>query len=312
MEENGYYPFGEKHGNYNAQTYRFTEDSDGISIILAPTVVPYYQYKFNGQERQDEFGLNVTAMDFRQYDSAIGRFNTIDVLSELDFDKSQYGFARNNPVALNDPSGFCPECDDYNVNDETDQYLYLDHTFEMGFLPASFDGGFAPMDGQLNEVKIIGKGYNNREDSYGSGDLLDFNLKLIDRFKKSGIDPNARAEQTPEHITAVIRRVKGLEAYWKRAGSPNSIEHIMGRSSEGARGKTIGTPDFIELYNGAFENNYWLASTLFHEITHAYTDIHLPIGGREAERIAYSVEWRLGNHDPSIWKQIQLNQPFKY
>lgn len=53
-------------------------------------------------------------MDYRQYDSAIGRFNSIDALSELDYDKSPYAFARNSPVAFNEPTGLCPECEDYS------------------------------------------------------------------------------------------------------------------------------------------------------------------------------------------------------
>lgn len=52
-------------------------------------------------------------MDFRQYDNAIGRFNTIDALAEFDNDKSPYAFARNSPAAFNDPTGLCPECEDY-------------------------------------------------------------------------------------------------------------------------------------------------------------------------------------------------------
>lgn len=42
-----------------------------------------YKYKYNGKELQDELGLNVTAMDFRMYDNALGRFHNIDKLAEL-------------------------------------------------------------------------------------------------------------------------------------------------------------------------------------------------------------------------------------
>src|SRR5690606_7467955 len=51
------------------------------------------------------FALNVTETDFRHYDSALGRFNVMDVLSELapNFTPYRYGF--NNPVYFNDASG---------------------------------------------------------------------------------------------------------------------------------------------------------------------------------------------------------------
>ena len=64
-----------------------------------------YKYRFNGQEYQDELGLNVTAMDYRQYDSAIGRFYSPDVLSELAYSITPYRFAYNNPVYFYDPTG---------------------------------------------------------------------------------------------------------------------------------------------------------------------------------------------------------------
>jgi RHS repeat-associated protein len=64
-----------------------------------------FQYKYNGKEFQDELGLNVTAMDFRQYDSAIGRFLGMDRLSELAYSITPYRFAYNNPVYWSDPTG---------------------------------------------------------------------------------------------------------------------------------------------------------------------------------------------------------------
>lgn len=64
-----------------------------------------YKYKFNGKEYQDELGLNVTAMDWRQYDNAIGRFNSIDKLSEVNYEQSPYHFSNNNPITFSDPTG---------------------------------------------------------------------------------------------------------------------------------------------------------------------------------------------------------------
>ncbi|MEI7509804.1 MAG: RHS repeat-associated core domain-containing protein, partial [Flavobacterium sp.] len=54
---------------------------------------------------QDELGLNITAMDFRQYDNAIGRFSVNDPLAAQDFGNSPYAFAGNNPIIFGDPSG---------------------------------------------------------------------------------------------------------------------------------------------------------------------------------------------------------------
>lgn len=77
LEENNYYPFGLKHKGYNDYT---------------PTT---YKYKYQGQERQDELGLNWDSFKWRNYDYAIGRFMNIDPLAP-DFPQwSPYVFSGN-------------------------------------------------------------------------------------------------------------------------------------------------------------------------------------------------------------------------
>ncbi|MDA6071084.1 RHS repeat-associated core domain-containing protein [Flavobacterium sp. AC] len=121
IEENNYYPFGLKHKGYN----------DYLPIAN--------KYKYNGKELQDELGLNVTAMDWRQYDPAIGRFNVIDPLTELAPMHNPYRFGFNNPVYWSDPSGLfendkeglavCPTCPNTPafkplIDDPNNTYLY--------------------------------------------------------------------------------------------------------------------------------------------------------------------------------------------
>jgi uncharacterized protein RhaS with RHS repeats len=48
-------------------------------------------------------------MDFRQYDNAIGRFSSIDLLAELSFSQTPYHFGNNNPNYWADPSGLQTE-----------------------------------------------------------------------------------------------------------------------------------------------------------------------------------------------------------
>ena len=88
LEENNYYPFGLKHNSYNVDNFQ-----------------PDYKYKYNGKEYQDELGLNMTDMDFRQYDPAIGRFVVIDPLAEFQRKWTPYHFGYDNPVLYNDPTG---------------------------------------------------------------------------------------------------------------------------------------------------------------------------------------------------------------
>ncbi|MNE15501.1 hypothetical protein D3C80_1084110 [compost metagenome] len=64
-----------------------------------------YQYKYQGQERQDELGLNWDSFKWRNYDYAIGRFMSIDPLAEEYEDYTPYQFASNQPVHANEVEG---------------------------------------------------------------------------------------------------------------------------------------------------------------------------------------------------------------
>ena len=68
-----------------------------------------FKYKYNGKELQDELGLNVTAMDYRQYHSDIGRFMNIDALAPFVPSMTPYRFAYNNPIYWSDPFGLIEE-----------------------------------------------------------------------------------------------------------------------------------------------------------------------------------------------------------
>ncbi|MBG6060372.1 hypothetical protein IWX83_000135 [Flavobacterium sp. CG_9.1] len=78
-------------------------------------------------------------MDWRQYDPAIGRFNVIDLLSELAPMHNPYRFGFNSPVYWSDPSGLfendnqglalCPTCPNTPafkplIDDPNNTYVY--------------------------------------------------------------------------------------------------------------------------------------------------------------------------------------------
>ncbi|HEX8576701.1 MAG TPA: RHS repeat-associated core domain-containing protein, partial [Flavobacterium sp.] len=103
-EEDNYYPFGLKHKGYNSVVNGYNPS----------------KYKFNGKELQDELGLNLYAMDFRQYDPAIARFTSIDPI--VHYRQSTYTAFNNNPIYWSDPSGLSGEHYDWDtgkyVNDK--------------------------------------------------------------------------------------------------------------------------------------------------------------------------------------------------
>ena len=101
-----------------------------------------YEYKYNGKELQDELGLNVTAMDYRQYDNALGRFSTLDSMAELKYDTSPYRFGFNNPVVWNDPSGL------FETRKEAREYK-REHNIRGG-VTKNDDGSFSINDKKNN------------------------------------------------------------------------------------------------------------------------------------------------------------------
>ncbi len=104
LEENNYYPFGLKHGAYNISRKGFS--STLISnVIIKPTLEMDYHYKYQGQERQTELNLNWDSFKWRNYDYAIGRFMSVDPLSEKYSYQSHYNFAENRVVDGNELEG---------------------------------------------------------------------------------------------------------------------------------------------------------------------------------------------------------------
>src|SRR5690606_33752678 len=95
-------PFGLKHSVYSAGRLRdFEVDSsnpEGEHVFLNKVTKTEYQYKYNGKEWQDELGLNWDSFKWRNYDYAIGRFMSIDPLTEEYVDWGPYVFSGNRVI----------------------------------------------------------------------------------------------------------------------------------------------------------------------------------------------------------------------
>ncbi|MDD3773276.1 MAG: RHS repeat-associated core domain-containing protein, partial [Weeksellaceae bacterium] len=106
-----YYPFGLRHEVYvtgSKRQHGFGNDGGGGDIDdveLINVLRTEYQYKYNGKEWQDELGLNFYDYGARNYDPAIGRWNSYDPLAEQDRRWSPYRYAYDNPLIFIDPDG---------------------------------------------------------------------------------------------------------------------------------------------------------------------------------------------------------------
>ena len=62
-------------------------------------------YKYNGKELDQMHGLNLYDYSARYYESAVGRFTTVDPLAEKYYSISPYAYCANNPIKFIDPDG---------------------------------------------------------------------------------------------------------------------------------------------------------------------------------------------------------------
>ncbi|WP_270488277.1 RHS repeat-associated core domain-containing protein [Butyricimonas synergistica] len=94
-ERNDYYPFGARHvkADYPQQAVN--------------------KFKFNGKEEQVTGDLGYLDHGARMYDSGLGRWFGMDILSEYYLESSPYHFSGNNPILFIDDSGM----DYWSTND---------------------------------------------------------------------------------------------------------------------------------------------------------------------------------------------------
>jgi len=86
--------------------------------------IPHYRNLFNGQEVDNEvYGEGaVLGYEFRQYDTRIGRWWSVDPMADNYPSTSHYAFCRNNPILFMDPNGA------FDTRAEARQYRKDHHT----------------------------------------------------------------------------------------------------------------------------------------------------------------------------------------
>jgi len=104
----------------------------------------------------------MTAMNFRQYDNAIGRFVSSDALSEINYSQSPYHFANNNPVYFSDPTGLDDIIIDWNTVQSSTSINFLYSQSDVNnavrdLYLSDENGGLTYVENSLETVTV---GYN--------------------------------------------------------------------------------------------------------------------------------------------------------
>lgn len=85
IQKTHYYPFG--------------------SSFAVTTGADKQPYKYNGKKLDQMHGLNLYDYSARYYESAVGRFTSVDPLAEKYYSISPYAYVMNNPMRYIDPDG---------------------------------------------------------------------------------------------------------------------------------------------------------------------------------------------------------------
>ena len=156
LDESNYYPFGLKHGYYNQLANNFSNS-------LLPNS------HFNGQPDLIDLDANLSLMDFRMYDSTLGRFFGIDLLADSFADQSPYHFGYNNPLIYMDPTGLAPNGEILEDGSELMEDMIIE-TYAPSWRPE-------PIDYPTFEYKIIAPPHSGGGGGSGNGSSITNNSK---------------------------------------------------------------------------------------------------------------------------------------
>ena len=228
--------------------------------------VTAYKYKYNGKEYQDELGLNMYAMDMRQYDPAIGRWVVQDPI--VHHSQSPYCGFDNNPVFFADPSG----ADSMNSNLFGFDQEGKSKTNSMGlFIPKYERDAISSEDGGTNYLgsDIVGAGRGN--DPSGN-DTVPVDSPIYKFLRAIGIDdPNSEAPRDIESIKKILTS-PDIMLLVKDAKYTLEVDLVIYLADKNSYGETFikdgETVMKSYMYFQAFNTWARLALTITHEASH--------------------------------------------
>lgn len=254
VEENHYYPFGVKHKGYN----------NAVSSLGNSTA---QKFKFNGKET--EILLDVTEMDFRQYDAGLGRFYGLDLLAEATPWATPNHFALNNPVIASDPTGLLIQFEGLpndnprsQVSQPRDGFISLFGNTEGGFIDnlQNFTGSGTGMNGGWGHgtaFSYLNGGAGGINPGRTGNDRIDGQGGHYERYSYKIYEEN----ENPNDNTPIIKAVQGN--YWV-ADIIDLVNKITGLS-----GTYADALNDYSHFNSKYVYNYGTAGSSAAQLTRA-------------------------------------------
>ncbi|MEQ9168883.1 MAG: RHS repeat-associated core domain-containing protein, partial [Fulvivirga sp.] len=212
IQKTDFYPFGMAHaGGYQ----RITAKEN--------------RYLFGGKELQTDLGLGWLDYHARQYDPALGRFTTIDPLTEAVPDWTPYRYGLNNPLRFNDPTGLLEvDKNGESVTYETEEEIGL------------FIAGLNKQMGNKQGEKSDQQNETQQEDgekidlaSSKSGEQLVESLKSYVEYRKDNKKAGVRSQPVYlEDIIDVNSQLSGNLGYGPVTNSTKGSKDIFGTRVE--------------------------------------------------------------------------------
>ncbi|MCJ8165966.1 DUF6443 domain-containing protein [Pontibacter sp. E15-1] len=208
-------------------------DPWGLNLVgIEKQGTPDHLFQYNGKEKQTELGLNWMDYGARMYDAQIGRFNTVDPLSDMFNSETPYHYVHNNPLLFVDPTGMAAQ-----YNWETGKYMDGDR--EVGWDEVQQQYGIGNSNGgDDNKKKNTGNSldvsttegrHNYISDSFWG--LVNKVAEKVDEFTSiQGKDP-----ETGEVTVSIPNPLVGLFA----RGARSSTVFINGFSRSRLLGQSI-------------------------------------------------------------------------
>jgi len=220
----------------------------GDPVQLINVTKTEYLYRYQGQERQDELGLNWDSFKWRNYDYVIGRFMSIDPLAEDYSYQGPYNFSENRVIDGIELEGL----EWKSIKNEETGNTNLQLTVQL-YNASSLN------EKQLNErIEVMKTQFSESFSGDGyTGELIvnvvteaegDFLVKVVDGKSRS---------KTDEDGNIITIRVDGA--------APNSLDNVNTQASEDKSTVRISIAGTID---GSRRSKSGIARTFAHEAGH--------------------------------------------